>query len=73
MERYDTTMPLLFFSYPRDTQTEEVRRKVDGYKLLLMTGMREEDRKGEQHFDDTIRGPQLNLRTFLSFSEDICI
>lgn len=52
IERYDVTMLLLFFSYPRDTQTEEVRRKVDRYKLLLMTGMREEDREGEQHFDD---------------------
>lgn len=38
MERNYMTTSLLFFSDPRDTQTKEVRRKVDGYRLLLMTG-----------------------------------
>lgn len=43
-------MPLLFFGYPLETQTIEVRRKVDGYRLLLMTGwgggcMRKTERK----------------------------
>lgn len=69
---YDNASAFLF-GYPGDAQTEEVRRKVDGYKLLLKTGMLEEDRKGEQHFDDVIRRPKLNLRTSLSFSEHLCI
>ena len=30
-------MSLLGLSYLRDTQTVEMRRKVDGYKLLMMT------------------------------------
>lgn len=37
MERKCMTVSLFFFSYPRDTRTK-VRRKVDGYRLLLMTG-----------------------------------
>lgn len=70
MAGYDTTAPLVLFIYLSDTQTEEVRRKVDGYKQLLMTVMMsEEDRKGEQHFDDIIRWPKLNLRTSLIFRE----
>lgn len=48
------TTPLLYVT-EWETQTVEVRRKADGYKLLLMTRMREKDRKGEQHFDDIIR------------------
>lgn len=51
----DKLMSLLFFGYLGDTQTVEVRRKADGYKLLVMTKMREDDRKEEQHFDDIIR------------------
>lgn len=39
------TTPLLYVT-KWETQTVEVRRKVDGYKLLLMMKMREEDRKG---------------------------
>lgn len=39
-------MPLLFFSYPWDTQTMEVRRKVDGYRLLLKTEGAWERQKG---------------------------
>lgn len=54
-QRCDITIPLLFFLYLRDTQSREVRRKVDGYKRLLTMGMREEDRKREQHFDDIHR------------------
>lgn len=48
------TTPLLYVT-EWETQTVAVRRKADGYKLLLMTRMREKDRKGEQHFDDIIR------------------
>jgi len=36
-ERFDMIMSLLCLSYLRDTQTVEMRRKVDGYKLLMMT------------------------------------
>lgn len=32
-------------------------------------GMREEDREGEQHFDDNTNGPKLSLRTSASFSQ----
>lgn len=48
------TTPLLYVT-EWETQTVAVRRKADGNKLLLMTRMREKDRKGEQHFDDIIR------------------
>lgn len=62
MERYDMTLPLLFFSYPGGTQTEEVRRKADRYKLLLMMGMREKDRKGRAalwwHYQTTQTEPE---------------
>lgn len=53
----------------RDTQREEVRRKVDGYSCCWMRGWKD-DRNRKQHFDDL--RPKSSPRTSISFSKAWC-